>query len=131
MSLDEAQFTWLEEVLERSRGFARRFVMTHRPLRDPRPNRKRLHDMSGKPRDVERLNALFDRHGVTMVFTGHIHSFYTGKWGATPYIITGGGGGGLYDKGTPASFHHYIRVDIAPDGNVAYKAMKVNVTGKK
>jgi 3',5'-cyclic AMP phosphodiesterase CpdA len=130
-SLNEAQFSWLEETLERSRGFARRFVMMHRPLHDPRPNRKRPHDMSGRPQDVERLSALFDSCGVTMVFTGHIHSFYTGKWGKTPYIITGGGGGGLYDRGTPASFHHYIRVDIAPNGKVAYKAMKVDVAGKK
>jgi 3',5'-cyclic AMP phosphodiesterase CpdA len=126
-SLTEAQFSWLEETFENARSFKRRFLMMHRPLRDPRPNRKRLHDMSEKPQDVERLNSLFDRYGVTMVFTGHVHSFYTGKWGKTPYIITGGGGGGLYDKGTPASFHHYVRVDIALNGEIAYKIMKVNV----
>ncbi|MDR1378364.1 MAG: metallophosphoesterase [Synergistaceae bacterium] len=130
-SLNETQFSWLEKTLERSQSFARRFVMMHRPLRDPRSNRKKPHDMSERPHDVERLNALFDRYDVTMIFTGHIHSFYTGKWGKTPYIITGGGGGGLYDKGTPASFHHYIRVDIAPSGKVAYQAIKVDVIGKK
>jgi 3',5'-cyclic AMP phosphodiesterase CpdA len=124
-SLTEEQFQWLEEKFEDSRAFERRFVMMHRPLRDPRPNRKKPHDMSTRPEDVARLNALFDQYGVTMVFTGHIHSFYTGKWGKTPYIITGGGGGGLYDKGTPASFHHYIRVDVTPD-NVTYKAMKLD-----
>jgi 3',5'-cyclic AMP phosphodiesterase CpdA len=126
ISLTQAQFQWLEETFEDSSAFERRFVMMHRPLRDPRPNRKNPHDMSGRPEDVARLNELFDRYNVTMVFTGHIHSFYTGKWGQTPYIITGGGGGGLYDKGTPASFHHYIRVDVAPDGKVAYRAMKIS-----
>lgn len=126
-SLTEEQFVWLEAELDKSAAFARRFLMMHRPLRDPRPDRKKLHDMSGKPENVERLNALFDKSGVNMIFTGHIHSFYTGKWGKTPYIITGGGGGGLYDKGTPASFHHYIRVDIAPDGQVSYKIMKVSM----
>lgn len=126
-SLTEEQFTWLEGELENSRPYARRFLMMHRPLRDPRPDRKNPHDMSGRPENVKRLNTLTDRYAVTMVFTGHIHSFYTGKWGDTPYIITGGGGGGLYDKGTPASFHHYIRVDIAPDGTVACKAMKVDI----
>lgn len=130
-SLTEKQFAWLEDELETSRSFARRFLMMHRPMADPRPNRKRVHDMSGKPDDVKRLNDLTDRYGITMIFTGHIHSFYTGKWGSTPYIITGGGGGGLYDKGTPASFHHYIRVDIAPDGRVRYQAMKVDVGNKK
>ncbi|MDR1622039.1 MAG: metallophosphoesterase [Synergistaceae bacterium] len=126
-SLTEDQFSWLEETFENARHFKRRFLMMHRPLRDPRPNRKNPHDMSGRPKDVERLGEFFDRYGVTMVFTGHVHSFYTGKWGATPYIVTGGGGGNLYDKGTPASFHHYVRVDIAPDGKVVYKVMKVNV----
>jgi 3',5'-cyclic AMP phosphodiesterase CpdA len=126
-SLSEEQFTWLEGELEKSRPFARRFLMMHRPLRDPRPNRKRLHDMSGRPENVERLNALTDKYGITMIFTGHIHSFYTGRWGDTPFIITGGGGGGLYDRGSPASFHHYIRVDITPEGRVKYSAVKVDV----
>ncbi|MDR2523391.1 MAG: metallophosphoesterase [Synergistaceae bacterium] len=122
-SLNEAQFTWLESALEKARPFTWRFVMMHRPLQDPRPNRKKPHDMSGSPKNVERLNRLFDDYGVTMVFTGHIHSYYSGKWGDTPYIITGGGGGGLYDKGTPASFHHYIRVDIGPE-QLTYKVVK-------
>ena len=123
-SLSEAQFKWLEGELEKARGSSLRFVMMHRPLRDPRPNR--AHDMSGRPANVERLSALFDAYGVTMIFTGHIHSYYTGKWGNTSYIITGGGGGSLYDKGTPASFHHYIRVDVTRDKAV-YKVMKVNI----
>ena len=125
-SLTETQFTWLEGELEKARGFKRRFIMMHRPLHDPRPNRKNLHDMSGVPENVTRLNEMFDAHGVTMIFTGHIHSFYTGKWGKTSYIITGGGGGGLYDKGTPASFHHYIRVDITPEG-VSCKVKKLDL----
>jgi 3',5'-cyclic AMP phosphodiesterase CpdA len=125
-SLSEEQFTWLKAELEKSRGFIHCFVMMHRPLRDPRPNRKNPHDMSGRPGNVERLSRLFDERGVTMVFTGHIHSFYTGKWGEVPYIITGGGGGGLYDKGTPASFHHYIRVDVEPD-RATYSVTKVEL----
>ena len=125
-SLTETQFSWLEETLNTRSAAKRRFLMMHRPLRDPRPNRK-PHDMSARPQDVERLISLFGRYGVTMVFTGHIHSFYTGKWGKTPYIITGGGGGGLYDKGTPASFHHYVRVDVLPDGEVSHKIMKLNL----
>jgi 3',5'-cyclic AMP phosphodiesterase CpdA len=129
-SLTEEQFLWLEGELEKSRASARRFLMMHRPLADPRPNRKNLHDMSGKPENVRRLNALADKYGVTMIFTGHIHSFYTGRWGQTPFIITGGGGGGLYDRGTPASFHHYMRVDVLPDGRVKYSAVKVDVNVK-
>jgi len=125
-SLSEAQFEWLSGELEKARGCAPRFVMMHRPLRDPRLNRKKPHDMSGRPENVERLAALFDAYGVTMVFTGHIHSFYTGKWGNTPYIITGGGGGPLYDKGTPASFHHYVRVNVTR-GKAAYKVMRLNI----
>jgi predicted phosphodiesterase len=130
-SLSEEQFTWLEGELEKARPFERRFLMMHRPMRDPRPNRKNLHDMSGRPENVERLNALTDKYNVTMTFTGHIHSFYTGKWGDTPFIVTGGGGGGLYDRGTPASFHHYVRVDVAPGERVRCRAVKVDVRGGK
>ena len=125
-SLTEAQFGWLEGELEKARTCALLFVMMHRPLRDPRENRKNPHDMNGRPENVERLIALFETYCVTMVFTGHIHSFYSGKWGNTPYIITGGGGGGLYDKGTPASFHHYIRVDVT-SGSASYKVMRLNI----
>jgi len=126
-SLSETQFKWLETELENARASALRFVMMHRPLRDPRNNRKKPHDMSGKMENVERLSVLFDAYNVTMIFTGHIHSFYTGKWGRTPYIITGGGGGGLYDRGTPASFHHYIHVDVTRDKAVyIVKKMKLN-----
>ena len=123
-SLSEAQFQWLEDELEKTRVCALRFVMMHRPLRDPRPDRK--HDMSARPENVKRLSELFDAYGVTMIFTGHIHSFYTGKWGSTPYIITGGGGGSLYDKGTPASFHHYVRVNVTRD-KAAYIVVKLNI----
>ena len=130
-SLTEDQFAWLEGELEKARPFARRFLMMHRPMVDPRLNRKSPHDMSGRPEDVKRLNDLTDRYGITMIFTGHIHSFYTGRWGNTPFIITGGGGGGLYDRGTPASFHHYIRVDIAPDGQVEYRTRRVDIGGGK
>ncbi len=130
-SLTEEQFAWLEGELEKARPFARRFLMMHRPMHDPRPGRKTLHDMSGRPENIERLNELTDRYGISMIFTGHIHSYYTGRWGSTPFIITGGGGGGLYDKGTPASFHHYIRVDIRPDGQTEYRVVRVDVPNKK
>lgn len=126
-SLTEEQFLWIESELEKSQGLTLRFVMMHRPLRDPREGRKKLHDMGGRPENVKRLNDLFDRFKVTRVFTGHIHSYYSGTWGKTPYTITGGGGGGLYDKGTPASFHHYIRVDIGDGGNVTFTVKRVTV----
>ncbi|GHS90101.1 metallophosphoesterase [Synergistales bacterium] len=134
-SMTEEQLEWFERELELSRNSALRFVMMHRPLRDPRPNRKRPHDMNENEVNkkeayaraevnIARLLALFDAYKVTMVFTGHIHSFYEGRWGGTPYIITGGGGGGLHDRGTSASFHHYVRVDVS-DGAARYKVVKV------
>ncbi|GHS95814.1 hypothetical protein AGMMS50276_12830 [Synergistales bacterium] len=134
-SMTEEQLEWFERELKSSKDSALRFVMMHRPLRDPRPNRKRTHDMNENDPNkkeayaraeakIARVSSLFDAYKVTMVFTGHIHSFYEGRWGGTPYIITGGGGGGLYDKGTPASFHHYIRVDVS-NGAARYKVVKV------
>lgn len=126
-SMTEQQLLWLEQELAQSQHLTHRFVMMHRPLHDPRDWRKKPHDMSGRPDNVKRLNDLFDKYKVTRVFTGHIHSYYSGVWGKTPYIITGGGGGGLYDKGTPASFHHYLRVDIGSDGSAKISIRKVSL----
>ncbi|MDR1741842.1 MAG: metallophosphoesterase [Synergistaceae bacterium] len=133
-SMTEEQFLWLERELAVAAEKPVRFVMMHRPISDPRPSRKgtvvpkrKPHDMTenGRTQDAARLSALLDEWGVTMVFAGHIHSYYRGTWGRTPYIITGGGGGGLHDSGTEASFHHYVRVDVPPDGRVTYKVVPV------
>lgn len=44
---------------------------------------------------AKKLNRLFDENNVTMLFVSHIHGYYRGVWGRTPYIMTGGAGAEL------------------------------------
>ena len=39
------------------------------------------------------LQKLFNSYpNITMLFASHIHNYYTGKWGTTPFMITGDSG---------------------------------------
>jgi hypothetical protein len=58
--------------------------------------------------DVEAVGGLLLIHDVTLFVTSHIHAFFQGQWGRTPYIITGGGGAELRGTGPDNNFHHYL-----------------------
>ena len=107
------QMQWLTKELQKSQDYKHRFVFLHVPLFDPREGkRKRGHSMKDV-QNVKELNALFDRYDVTMLFASHIHAYFRGKWGKTPYIITGGAGApNTRDDG----FYHYIVVQVGKDG---------------
>jgi len=86
---------WLKDELRKSQAYRYRFIFMHVPLYDPR---KGEHKMGYSLRDLEsanRLNRLFDESNITMLFVWHIHGYYRGIWGKTPYIITGGAGSEL------------------------------------
>ena len=64
---------------------------------------------------------LFRRHGVSLVLSGHNHSYERMVVGGVTYIVTGGGGAAEYPcvrmapglrKCTPE--HHFLEVDAAP-----------------
>jgi hypothetical protein len=72
------------------------------------------------------FSPLFERYGVQLVLSGHEHLYErTLPWrehvaggGFVTYVITGGGGAGLYPTGwapwtaATASRHHYVRVTV-------------------
>ncbi len=121
--IDPWQMIWLEKELEKSKKFKNLFIFMHVPLYDPRKgNYKKGHSLS----DIEcakRLNALFDKYEVTMLFTSHIHGYFKGVWGKTSYIITGGAGAELFGKDPNHYFYHYIKVEVKKNG-VNYKVVK-------
>ena len=70
----------------------------------------------------ERLVPLFERYGVDAVFMGHHHSYERVIVNGVTYIVTAGGGAGLYDLEQPepgsqvaARVHHYVVVDVYGD----------------
>jgi predicted phosphodiesterase len=70
----------------------------------------------------ERLVPLFERYGVDAVFMGHHHSYERVIVNGVTYIVTAGGGAGLYNLEQPepgsqvaARVHHYVVVDVNGD----------------
>ena len=96
----------------------------HVPLFSPadqKPHNMELND-TNTTIGANTLQKLFNSYpNITMLFASHIHNYYTGKWGTTPYIITG-------DAGAPT----YLGMT---NGNVTTPShrdfIKVTVTNKK
>lgn len=126
------QYQWLDEALGKSRALWK-FVCHHHPPYSSDENDygdlwKTNKSTRGDLR-VRELVALYEKHHVDIVWTGHIHS-YERTWplrenraveeGGTIYMITGGGGGGLETPGPYRPFfqnnvrygHHYTMVHL-------------------
>ena len=69
---------------------------------------------------------LFEQAGVEMVLAGHEHNYQRFEVGGVEYVVSGGGGAGLYAlkdcaKSHPArvagdSIHHFLAIDQDPTG---------------
>ena len=126
------QYKWLNKSLADSKA-TWKFVCHHHPPYSSdendygnlwRSNKSTRGDLR-----VRELVPLYDKHGVDIVWTGHIHS-YERTWplqkgkavnkDGTIYMITGGGGGGLETPGPYRPHfqnnvrrgHHYVMVAI-------------------
>lgn len=129
---ESEQYEWLEKQLAASTA-TWKFVCHHHPPYSSDENDygdlwKSNKSTRGDER-VRQLVPLYEKYGVDMVWTGHIHS-YERTWpikeneavqaGGTIYMITGGGGGGLETPGPYRPFfqnhvrraHHYVMVHI-------------------
>ncbi len=121
--LDKWQMQWMIGELQKSQNYSLRFVFMHVPLYDPRPD---IGHCLKDPAAARELNEIFDEYNVSMVFAAHIHAYFNGTWGKTPYIITGGAGGEQVGGDDPAHyFYHYIKVHVS-GGNVSYEVVKLN-----
>jgi acid phosphatase type 7 len=126
------QFKWLEKELVASKA-KWKFVCHHHPPYSSDENDygnlwKSNQGSHGDLRARE-LVSLYEKHGVDLVWNGHIHS-YERTWrilggkavesGGPFYMITGGGGGGLETPAPTRPFfqnnvrrgHHYVMVHI-------------------
>jgi Calcineurin-like phosphoesterase len=122
--VDPWQKEWLAGELSKSRSYANRFVFIHVPLYDDRTSGFGLGHCIKNKKAARELRALFDRYDVTTVFASHIHGYYKGVWGKTPYIITGGAGGELAGTDPHHYFFHYVKVNVS-DAGVSYDVVKL------
>lgn len=118
----EEQLQWLEDDLsaacerEETRWI---FVSIHEGPYSSDPGRH------GSPQ-MRKLLPLFEQHGVTAIFSGHDHYYERGvSDNGIPYVISAGGGAGLYELGRPCAFphtvvtntmqYHYLTLDVDRD----------------
>jgi 3',5'-cyclic AMP phosphodiesterase CpdA len=101
---------WLDATLARLRAsYDACFVYMHVPPRDPEPGGR--HAL--KERDAEKLAEVLQRHNVTTLFCGHLHSYAEDTIAGIPVFVTGGAG---EDKKTDEP-HHYLLCTVGPDGS--------------
>ena len=123
-NLDPWQMQWLKEQLEKSLKYKYRFVFMHVPLFDPRTEGLRIAHNLKDVKLAKHLDTLFNEYNITMLFASHIHAYYRGVWGRTPYIITGGAGAELVGTDPEHDFYHYIKVTVS-DAGVSYEVKRV------
>jgi len=122
--LGPQQYDWLVKELKKAQSYRHRFVFMHIPLYDPEAGDYQLGHSLGDKKIAAQLNTLFDTNKVDMVFTAHVHGYYTGKWHKTPFTVTGGAGAELGGTNPEHYFHHYVKVTVSPEG-VQYRVKKV------
>ncbi len=119
---DSAMTQWLATDLAASTA-KWKFVFFHHAIYSSGPHG--LHDPYVRPmRDA--LAPLFERYGVDIVFNGHDHDYerstprrdYPPDSHAVVYVVSGGGGAGLYPVGSSAftaysaMVHHTVQVQV-------------------
>lgn len=119
------QFKWLAQVLATSRQ-KHKFVFVHHPLYPEKGKGKHHGNSLDRYKDErDRLQALFVKHGVALVFLGHEHYYRRKTVDGIPHIIAGGAGAPLYAKDEDGGFHHYVLVTVDGD-KVSGEVVDVN-----
>ncbi len=112
--ITDGQYHWLERTL--SSHYRHKFIFVHHPLY-PEEGRGQHYGESLDlfPKERDRLERLFERNKVTIVFTGHEHLYLRRTIGDVMHVITGGGGAELYAEDDKGGFHHFILIKV--EGN--------------
>lgn len=82
---EAAQFAWLQAVLEACEGRGV-VVFTHKPIFVDQPDEGDTGYWSIRPAPRRQLLELFERHGVALVASGHLHRAWTGAHLGTRYV---------------------------------------------
>jgi len=110
------QLKWLEDVLAKADKKKHLFVFLHHPLYTEHRKGRHWGDCLDKfPEDRDRLQALFVKAGVDVVFAGHEHFYQRKTVGGIEHVITGGAGAPLYVTDGEGGFHHFVQVTVDGD----------------
>lgn len=109
------QLTWLCNDLKNHREYDFTFIFMHQPLFSLKDSRREEQKEFQK-----RFAQIFEDFKVDIVFSGHDHTYQRHFVNPVHYVVTAGGGAGLYDMGKPfikytrklAKKHHYVFVEV-------------------
>ncbi len=111
----DEQYNWVESMLAAS-GQNKKFVFVHHPLY---PEKGLGHHYGGSldkyPKERDRLESLFVKYRVNIVFAGHEHLYLRKTVDGVMHIITGGGGASLYAGEGRGGFYHFILITVDKD----------------
>ncbi|MFP4130212.1 MAG: glycosyltransferase [Halorhodospira sp.] len=110
------QLRWLERELRTSKAEHTFAFLGHPPLQI---NEELLFggdegDYLSRPGFRDQLTTLLQRHGVDAVFSANLPVFARQEHKGTTFVTTGGAGGLVLN--TEASYYHYVRVAVSPEG---------------
>jgi hypothetical protein len=128
-NLGDEQLAWLNKELKEGLKYKYRFVFMHVPLWDPRDILSSGIRYAHSLKDTDfarRLEDLFLKYKVTILFCSHIHSFYDFTKRGLRTIITGGAGAELVGKDPTHTFYHYLRVKVSNQG-VQSELVKIDI----
>ncbi len=112
--ITDAQYRWLEKTL--SSHYKHKFVFVHHPLYPQEGCGEHYGEcLDLFPGERDRLERLFEKDKVTMVFTGHEHLYLRKTIGGVTHVITGGGGAQLYADEAKGGFHHFVLIKVDGD----------------
>jgi serine/threonine-protein phosphatase CPPED1 len=120
--LNEAQWRWLEQELQKAQSYQTRLLFLHIPLFDPQPVPN--HPAALPPKIADRMANLFKKYKVTYIFTAHKHGYFAGLWDGIPFTLTAGAGAKLYGANPENFFYHYLKVSVT-GGQVAVQVQKL------
>jgi UDP-2,3-diacylglucosamine pyrophosphatase LpxH len=112
-NIDPEQMKWLRQELAGSNDYPT-FLFMHVPTFRGRrdlslPMEKFLQDR----KNAEEFRQLCIASNVNLVFSGHCHTFDYDIWpGNVHYVVTGGGGGRLWDVEKYRGMYHWIKVTV-------------------
>jgi 3',5'-cyclic AMP phosphodiesterase CpdA len=109
------QLAWLDRALDAP---GRKIVFTHVPPAGLGEWTRfaGAQGVGGFKTGAARMMSLFSKHRVDRVYMGHIHAFGVQDVDGVRYVLSGGGGSPLFPVGKSDVFHHFLTVEVGPDG---------------
>jgi hypothetical protein len=109
------QLRWLDGALDTGK---RTIVFTHVPPASISAwtDFGRLKGVGGFKTGADAFTEIVARRGVERVYVGHVHALDAREHRGATYVLTGGGGSPLYPTKAGDARHHYLVVELGPEG---------------